>query len=709
MQKTVFTHELAGKTLTAELSDLTEQAGGSVMLRLGETVVLVTVVMDETDDTERSYFPLSVEFEERFYAAGAILGGRFQRREGRPSEEAVLSARMVDRTIRPLFPSYLRRGVQVVVTVLAMGEDDPDVLGIIGASLALSLSPIPWTGPVGAVRIGKPADDEPVLINPTYQERIAGALEYEVLACGRNGTINMIEAAGREISDTAVVAALQIASDIHEQLVQWQTEIVSALGVEKIDIPPPTPAPELVKLYEAEYAASLKSALFSGKAGKRHISAVTQAFADAAMAAGIASAISPAQYVAREIDALLHQQVLRTGIRPDGRTAKEIRPLFAQAGDVSPVLHGTGIFYRGGTHIFSALTLGGPGDALHIDTIESPESSKRFMHHYNFPPFSVGETGRVGGFNRRAIGHGALAEKALQPVLPEKEQFPYTIRLVSETMASNGSSSMGAVCASTLALMDGGVPIKRPVAGIASGLLLTDKDYCLLTDIQGPEDEYGDMDLKVAGTDQGITAIQMDVKVSGIPIAILEEALGAAQAARLEILGVMQEAIAAPRGKISARAPYIESCQILPEQIGLVIGSGGKTVNGIKDTSGVNDISIEEDGTIYITGTVATVPVARAAIEKLTKVYTVGEQYEAVITSIKDFGAFAHFDNGNGEGLLHISEIATQRIEAVVDVLAVGDTVPVQIIKNEQGKIGLSIKVRNPDWIKTKTTDITNT
>lgn len=701
MEKQIFTLELAGKTLTAELSDLTEQAGGSVLLRLGETVVLVTAVMDETDDTERSYFPLSVEFEERFYAAGAILGGRFQRREGRPSEEAILSARMVDRTIRPLFPNHLRRGVQVVVTVLAMGEDDPDVLGIIGASLALGISPIPWNGPIGAVRIGKSPDSETLHINPTYTERTDQPLEYEILACGKDKTINMIEAGCYEVAEATVVTALETAQTIHTQLVSWQQEVIAAAGKEKIHIPAPEAAPELVELYETHFADRLKKVLFSNQPGKRHIGVVVDEFVATAHENAIVSAVSPKQYIATKIDQVLHEEVLHTGIRLDGRACDEIRPLYAQAGEVSPVLHGSGIFYRGGTHIFSALTLGGPDDALHIDTIEAPESSKRFMHHYNFPPFSVGETGRVGGFNRRAIGHGALAEKALVPVIPPKATFPYTIRLVSETMSSNGSSSMGSVCASTLALMDGGVPITRPVAGIASGLLLSNETYRLLTDIQGPEDEYGDMDFKVAGTEEGITAIQMDVKVDGIPIPILSEALEAARIARLTILATMRQAIAAPRAELSDRAPYIESHQIAPEQIGLVIGSGGKTINGIKERSGVQEISIEDDGMIYITGNKTAVGAALEEIKNLTKVYEVGDTYTATVTSITHFGAFAHFDDGNAEGLIHISEIAPHRIEKVEEVLSVGDTVPVCIIKNENGKIGLSIKATDPGRFST--------
>jgi polyribonucleotide nucleotidyltransferase len=703
MQTTTFETTLGGKTLTAEFTDLTGRANGSVLLRYGETAVLVTAVIDTREDAVRPYLPLSVEFEEKFYAAGAILGSRFQRREGRPSDEAVLSARIVDRTIRPLFPKHLRHDVQVVVTVLAMGEDDPDVLGIIGASLALGVSDIPWAGPVGAVRLAQHRETGAIIINPTYPERVDGNLALEVLACGQDGTINMIETAAYEASEDDLVAMLEASVKLHAELESWQREIIAAVGKEKWVAPEAELPAAVTELFANDFAGRLKETLFSGQAGKEHLYDLKAELFDAADALeepftrGVL-----ADYFEDQVDALLHEGVISEGRRPDGRRPDEVRPLFAKAGGVSPVLHGSGIFYRGETHIFSALTLAGPEAAQLLDTMEERETKKHFMHHYNFPPFSVGETGRVGGFNRRMIGHGALAEKALLPVVPEKETFPYTIRLVSETMSSNGSSSMGSVCASTLALMDGGVPITRPVAGIASGLMMAGEQYVLLTDIQGPEDEHGDMDFKVAGTSAGITAVQMDVKVAGIPLPILREALDAARAARLHILDTITSELGAPRETISPRAPEIISLQILPEQIGAVIGSGGKTINGIKTDTGVEEISIDDDGSVYITGMNGTATAAKERITALTRTYAVGETTTATITKLMPFGAFARLDPHN-EGLIHISEVAPFRLESgVEEVLAVGETVPVVVTKVEDGKIGLSIKQADPEFAERK-------
>lgn len=691
--------EFGGKTLTADFTDLTNQASGSVMLRYGETAILVTAVMSE-QESSMPYFPLSVEYEEKYYAAGAILGSRFQRREGRPSDGAVLSARIVDRTIRPLFAQHLRNEIQVVVTVLAMGDDDPDVLGIIGASLALSVSDIPWNGPVGAVRIGQKIDTGEVILNPTYADREAGNLSFEVLACGKDGLINMIETASHEVAEEDIIAILEAASQVHATLEKFQAEIVAAIGKEKRIVTAPEIPPSVTELFETDYADSLRETLFSSRAGKDHIHALKDKFLDRVRETTVDVNMDHiSAYFEDQVDAELHRGAIEDNKRPDGRNMDEVRDLFAQAGGVSPVLHGSGIFYRGGTHIFTALTLGGPEAAQLLDTIEERETKKRFMHHYNFPPFSVGETGRIGGFNRRMIGHGSLAEKALLPVIPKKEDFPYTIRLVSETMASNGSSSMGSVCASSLALMDGGVPITRPVAGIASGLMMNGDQYKLLTDIQGPEDEHGDMDFKVAGTREGITAIQMDVKVDGIPIKILSEALEKAKAARLQILDVIENTIAKPREHISPRAPEIVTMQIRPDQIGLVIGSGGKTINSIKDDTGVEEIVIEEDGTVFITGKNGTANAAQEKIAALTKEYEVGERVTVTITRITNFGAFAKIDDEN-EGLIHVSEISPQRVENVEDVLKVGQTVEVVITKVEEGKIGLSIKEINPDFVK---------
>ncbi len=699
MQKKTYEMELGGKKLVAEFSDLTEQASGSVLLRLGETVILVTAVMNRHAGNS-SYFPLSVEFEEKFYAAGQILGSRFVRREGKPTDEAVLSARIIDRTIRPLFNHQIRNDIQVIATVLAMGEDDPDVLGVIGASLALCVSDIPWDGPVGAVRIGRKKDTGEIIINPSYTDRAAGNLSFEVLACGKNGAINMIETAANEVPEDDIVAVLEASVQVHQKLEAFQKQIVTDIGKHKRALVLPETPEALSDLFERQFKAQLSQTLFSGRSGKDHIHELKDIFIAQALELPEVDGARADAYFEHEVDKELHRGVIEEKKRADGRGLDELRTLYAQAGGISPVLHGTGIFYRGATHIFTALTLGGPEAAQLIDSIEQ-SSKKRYMHHYNFPPFSVGESGRVGGFNRRMVGHGALAEKALLPVIPAQEEFPYTIRLVSETMSSNGSSSMGSVCASSLALMDGGVPIKRPVAGIASGLMMSKDAYVLLTDIQGPEDEHGDMDFKVAGTTQGVTAIQMDVKVDGVPVPVLSEALQKAKAARLQILQVMQEAIASPRPDISPRAPKIITLKILPEQIGLVIGGGGKTINGIKDDTGVEEITIEDDGTVFITGKDGSAEKAAARIAALTKVYTLGERVTATITRIADFGAFAKIDDLN-EGLIHISEIAPWRLESLAGVFHEGETVPAVISKIENGKIGLSIKQADPDFAARK-------
>lgn len=699
MQSKTFSLDFAGKTLTAEFTDLTMHANGSVLLSMGETTILVTAVQSQRDGNP-NYFPLSVEFEEKFYAAGQILGSRFMRREGRPSDEAILSARMIDRTIRPLFDQSIRHDIQVVVSVLALGDEDPDVLGIIGSSLALATSDIPWHGPVGAVRIGRRQSDGEIVINPGYRDRADDALNFEVLACGKDGTINMIETAAHEVREPDIVAVLQAASSLHAQLEQWQHDIISQVGKDKAVVEQPIIPGELVDLYTNQFKQKLFATLFSARAGKTHIYDCKKEFVAAAETMAINPTIA-GDWFEQQIDETLHEGALMHNVRADGRDFDTVRTLYAKAGGVSPVLHGSGIFYRGATHIFSALTLGGPEAAQQLDTIEDRDIKKRFMHHYNFPPYSVGETGRVGGFNRRMIGHGALAEKALAPMIPPQSEFPYTIRLVSETLSSNGSSSMGSVCAATLALLDGGVPLMRPVAGIASGLLINGDKYKVLTDIQGPEDEFGDMDLKVAGTTEGITAMQMDVKVDGVPIHILAESLEKARLARLHILETITNEIAEPRSNISPRAPHIITVQILPEQIGLVIGGGGKTINKIKSDTGVDEITIEDDGSVFIIGKGASVQQAADTIRTLTRVYTVGEELDVTIVKTTTFGAFAKLDEQH-EGLIHISEIAPFRIDKVTDVLTVGDTVRVAISKIEEGKIGLSIKAINPDFATSK-------
>ncbi len=519
MQSKVYSIEIGGKTLSAEFNDWADQANGSVLVRYGNSAVLATAVMG-SKESNLDYFPLSVEYEEKFYAAGAILGSRFMRREGRPSDEAVLSGRIVDRTIRPLFPKGLKRDVQVILSVLAIEDYDTDVLAVTAASLALSTSNIPWNGPVSAVRLGLEEGTPDYIVYPTYRQRdedLPPKARMDLTACGKDGLINMIEVGAREVGEDILEQALLRASQEIEKIQAWQKEIIKDRGVAKAAFTQPEAGPEVTAAFEAVVGPMLAS--YGGRFGKDELGAMkgewmkkaAEQFADT----------KPNQldgYFEMRLDEYVHDLAIKEGKRVDGRAMDEIRPLFAKAGGISPMIHGTGLFYRGATHVLGALTLGGPEAAQILDTIEVRDGKKRFMLHYNFPPFSVGETGRIGGTNRRMIGHGALAEKALRAIIPAKELFPYTIRIVCESLASNGSTSMASVCAGTLALMDAGVPITKPVAGIAMGMMSDAKAgaYKVLTDIQGPEDHHGDMDFKVAGTDSGVTAVQMDVKVEGI-------------------------------------------------------------------------------------------------------------------------------------------------------------------------------------------------
>jgi len=698
MQKKEYSIEVGGKTLTASFTDLADQANGSVMLRYGNTAVMATAVMGG-EKQGQDWFPLSVEFEEKFYAAGVILGSRFQRREGRPSEEAVLSARVVDRTIRPLFDQSLRRDIQVIVTVLAIDDEDPDVLGVIAASLALGTSDIPWGGPVSAVRIGKVRENGDLIINPSYKQRTVEVEMLDLFACGKDGNVNMIEIGAREMPEEQLTAGLEAAVEVHNAIQAWQQTIISDIGKEKQVIPTRQTSPELIALFEKEISPKMSEYVF----GEQGAYALKSEWMIVAKEQYPEESADAGDYFEAQVDAFVHVEAIKNDRRQDGRKMDEIRALYAQAGGVSDLIHGTGIFYRGGTHVLSALTLGSPDDAQLIDTIETQDGKKRYMHQYNFPPFSVGETGRVGGFNRRMIGHGALAEKALIPVLPSKSDFPYTIRIVSETMASNGSSSQASVCGSTLALMDAGVPITRPVAGIAMGMMSdAEGNYKILTDIQGPEDHFGDMDFKVAGTIEGVTAVQMDVKVSGVPVPVLTEAFAQAKKARMQIMDVMLQAIDKPRADINPRAPKIISLMVKESQIGLIIGPGGKTINGIKDQTGCTEISIEDDGSVYITGRNGTAEEAARMIQELTHEYVAGERFNGVVTRIMDFGAFVKIGT-NTEGLVHISELAPFRVNNVTDVVAEGETVPV-IIKeiDEKKRINLSIKDADPEFASKK-------
>ncbi|MFA6338559.1 MAG: polyribonucleotide nucleotidyltransferase [Candidatus Paceibacterota bacterium] len=700
MQKKEYSVEVAGKTLTAEFNDLADQTNGSVMLKYGNTVILATAVMGK-NLKDGDFFPLTVDFEEKFYASGKISGSRFMKREGKPSDDSILRGRIIDRTIRPLFDQHLRYEVQVVITVLAVDEYDPDVLGVTAASLALGTSDIPWNGPVSCVRVGKVPANSDFILNPSYLTR-ANDLEMELVACGKDKNINMIEFAGKEAHETTTVEMLNKASEEIEKIQAFQQKVIAEIGKTKKVIDFPKISDEAVALFKKEIEPKLFDEVFSGP-GNKQINDLKEEWGK------LYETTFPEDKKAladdlfeEEVNGLIHREAIANQKRPDGRKTDEIRPLFVQAGGISPVLHGCGIFYRGGTHVLSVLTLGGPKDSQVINGgMDSQEDTfKRFMHHYNFPPYSSGETGRMGGTNRRMIGHGALAEKALFQVIPSKEEFPYTIRLVSESMASNGSTSMGSVCASTMALMDGGVPIKAPVAGIASGLMMeTHEKYQLLTDIQGPEDHHGDMDFKVAGTEKGITAIQMDVKVDSIPIKILAEALEKAKKARLEIIEKIKKEISEPRKDISERAPKILITKIKQDQIGMIIGPQGKNIKEIKEKTGA-EIDIDDDGTIYITGKNGAADKAKAIIEEMTRVYKAGDKFEGVVTKIMEFGAFVKIGS-NTEGLVHISEIAPFRVDRVEKYLKEGQKIPVVIKEiDERDRISLSIKKIDPNFVK---------
>jgi polyribonucleotide nucleotidyltransferase len=675
MDKREYSIEIDGKKITAEFNDLADQAHGSVILRMGDTAVLATAVMSQGRKEGSDFFPLTVDYEERFYAVGKILGSRFMKRR-------------------------IRNEIQVVITVLSIGEDSPDILGVTAASLALGTSDIPWNGPVTGVRVGQKDESGEMRINPIYSERENPY--FEMVACGKDGKINMIEVGGHQVGESYVVEALKKASENIERMQEWQNKIISEIGKLKREVVIETIKEEVVELFKKEISPKLDSAIFSGP-GKASIEKLKDEWMEMVEEKLPETNVSLAlDLYENAVNDVIHKEAIENDRRADGRKMNELRPLFAKAGGISNVVHGSGVFYRGGTHILSILTLGGPEDSQLVNDIEEYDSKKSFYHHYNFPPFSTGEVGRVGSTNRRMIGHGALAEKALSYVIPSQEEFPYTIRLVSEAMASNGSTSMGSVCGSTLALMDGGVPIKEPVAGIASGLMMDDKGrYKILTDIQGPEDHHGDMDFKVAGTKNGITAIQMDIKVGGIPINVLDEALVAAKEARLKILDVILKEINGPRKNISPNAPEVLITRVKKDQIGFIIGSGGKTINEIKEKTGA-EINIEDDGKIYITGKNGSAGRAKDIIEGMTKEYKAGEKYEGEVIKVMDFGAFVRISPW-AEGLVHISEIAPFRVNSVSDYIKEGDRVPVMVKGiDERERIALSIKMANPELFKEK-------
>ncbi|MEK7146927.1 MAG: polyribonucleotide nucleotidyltransferase, partial [Patescibacteria group bacterium] len=654
LNKQSFSIEIGGRNLTLEVSDLAKQANAAVLAKYGETAVLATVVMTKNDKNS-NYLPLLVDYEEKFYAAGKIIGSRFVRREGRPSEEAILSGRLVDRSIRPLFDQRIRREIQVVVTILAFdGENDPDFAALTAASTALAISDIPWNGPVSGLKIA--GFNNALEINPFISKLKNNKAEFEAFFAGPKNRINMIELNGSEAKETEVLSAFQTAQKEISRLVDWQNEIVAKIGKPKTGLELSEPNPELRKKVKEFLSNKLEQAVYQNSKTE-HQNQIGDLQRE--LVAGLGEETDKAAVEAlfeEELDKLVHKNILEKGLRPDNRKLDEVRNLYAEVGLLERT-HGSALFSRGDTQSLSITTIAPPGAEQLVETMETT-GKRRFLHHYNFPAYSVGEVGSFRGPGRREIGHGALAEKALKAIIPDFETFPYTIRVVSETLSSNGSSSMASACAASLSLMDAGVPIKKPVAGIAMGLMYdTDDNYKIVTDIQGPEDHHGDMDLKVAGTDAGVTAMQMDVKIQGITDKIFSGALEQAKKARLEILNVMKTALAEPRPNISKYAPIVLTIDIDPKRIGEVIGPGGKIINGIiASTGGETTIDIEENGKIFISG--PTHETAEAALEQvraIVKTYKLGEMVSGKVIKILDFGAIVEF--GNRDGMIHISEL----------------------------------------------------
>ncbi|MCF0111186.1 MAG: polyribonucleotide nucleotidyltransferase [Erysipelotrichaceae bacterium] len=695
MAKQNFSMEFCGKNITIETGEIAKQAGGSVVVRYGDTVILSTATASNVaKDTD--FFPLTVSFEEKLYSVGKIPGG-FLRREGRPSEHATLTARMIDRPIRPLFADGFRNEVQVVNTVLSVDTDTtPEMAAMLGASCALCVSNIPFNGPIAGVIVGR-VDGEYV-INPSVADMERSDINLTV--AGTSEAINMVEAGAKEVSEEAMLEAIMFGHKHIQMLCEFQKQIVAACGKEKMEVTlyeVPAPLREEVENFakaRLEEAVSIKEKL-ARYGAIDDITDECAAFIEAkeyATEKEKEKAVKMAREVCHEIVAMeVRRLITDEKIRPDGRAIDEIRPLDAQV-DLLPRVHGSAMFTRGETQVLSVCTLGAIGDNQIIDDLTEVEE-KRFMHHYNFPPYSVGEVGRMGTPGRREIGHGALGERALLQVLPTQEEFPYCIRVVAEVLESNGSSSQASICAGTMALMAAGVPIKAPVAGIAMGLIKNGANYTVLTDIQGMEDHYGDMDFKVAGTREGVTALQMDIKIDGLSKPILEEALQQAHKARLEILDVLEGAIAAPRPQVSKYAPKIHMMNIPVDKIREVIGTGGKMINQIIDECDGVKIDIDDDGrvVIYHTDQVA-IDKAAAWIENICKVAKIGDIYEGKVVRLEKFGAFVELFPGT-DGLLHVSKIAYERVEKPEDVLKLGDIVKVIVTEiDEKGRVNVSRK-----------------
>ena len=697
MAKQTFEMTFAGRLLVVEVGQVAKQANGAVVVRYGDTTVLSAAVMSKKMATA-DFFPLQVNYEEKMYAAGKFPGG-FNKREGRPSTDATLTARLIDRPIRPMFAEGFRNEVQVINTVLSYDENaSAPMAAMFGSSLALSISDIPFNGPIAGVQVAYAAED--FIINPSAADKEVSLLDLTV--AGTKEAINMVESGAQELSEDIMLQALLKGHEAIQELVDFQNYIVAAVGKEKAEV-------ELLQV-DADLKVEIETAYYDQLAKAVQVEeklareAATQTVKEEVLASYQErfAEDEDRETILRDVVEILEQMehaevrrlITEDKVRPDGRRVDEIRPLDAEI-DFLPKVHGSGLFTRGQTQALSVLTLAPMSDTQLIDGLD-PEYKKRFLHHYNFPQYSVGETGRYGAPGRREIGHGALGERALAQVLPSVEEFPYAIRLVAEVLESNGSSSQASICAGTLALMAGGVPIKAPVAGIAMGLISDGTNYTVLTDIQGLEDHFGDMDFKVAGTRRGITALQMDIKISGITPAILEEALAQAKVARFEILDVIEAVIAEPRPELAPTAPKIDSIQIPVDKIKVVIGKGGETIDKIIAETGVT-IDIDEEGLVQIfSSDQDAINRAKTIISDLVREAKVGEVYTVPVVRIEKFGAFVHLFNKT-DALVHISELAWERTERVEDVVKVGDMVTVKIIKiDEKGRIDASIKTLLP-------------
>ena len=692
-EKKVYSYEWGGRLLQVEIGQLAKQANGAVLVRYGDTVVLTAAVgTKQAKDTD--FFPLTVNYEEKMYAAGKIPGG-FIKREGRPSEHATLTARLIDRPIRPMFAEGFRNEVQITNTVMSVDPNcPPEMAAMFGSSLALCISDIPFDGPIAGVDVGRVNGE--YVINPTTEQ--AELSDIELSVAGTATAINMVESSAKEVSEEDMLGALLFGHEEIKKLVAFQQQIVQEIGKEKMEVTLLSFDPEIEKQVKDLFSQAMINAIQTEEKLAReeniekvketaleHFEAVLE---DNDEKAGLLKQVS------QLVDNLEKDEVRRLiteeKVRPDGRRIDEIRPLSSEI-DLLPRVHGSGLFTRGQTQALTSATLAPLGEYQVIDGL-GIEEGKRFIHHYNFPQFSVGSVGRAGSPGRREIGHGALGERALKQVIPTPEDFPYTIRLVSEVLESNGSSSQASICAGTLALMAAGVPIKAPVAGIAMGLISDGTNYTVLTDIQGLEDHLGDMDFKVAGTTTGITALQMDIKIQGITEQILREALTQAKKARFEILEELTSTIAEPRKELSPYAPKIEMISIHPDKIKVVIGRGGETINSIIDETGVK-IDIDQEGHVSIASTdAAMIQRAKEIIEDLTREIEAGQVYEGTVRRIEKFGAFVEIAKGK-DGLVHISELAHERVAKVEDVLAIGDKVKVKVTEIDgQGRINLSRK-----------------